>query len=551
MRNLRSLLPLWLLLIVASAPIRAEEKGETDKPTDPKVIAKRVAEVREEYDAIKSNQDLNQTRRRRELARRLGTLPHEDSVKILLSVIENDSDLRARIDAMHSLTLIGDIDSVQRMYRTVVKEKKTAKNVLGGYLGSALSKATDGNVPAWIVKKMLGNTYRAKILRGTQMPIRMSAIEALGALRAPEGRAPLLELLTKVEPKRKEIHQRFEILRSLGMIGGDGVQQRLHDAAASEDWRLRLAAADVLAQHFRSEKDLAWMRKLLKDEKPIVREIAARSSGQHKLEPLFPELVVLMREGNLRSKQRSYEALTAISGQDFGYAPDLWAKWWQDKQKGQLTKSGDIKNRKRISVATYYDFKIFSDRVLFVVDVSGSMKWPDYEPHRIDVAKQELVKAIRALDEKTLFNLASFAGHLNMWQKKGEVPANPANKKAALGWIEDALLPRGATNTYSALMDGLAMNPLVDTVYFLSDGIPSTGRKEIPEEILQDLAYANRFRRVIFNTIAIAMGKPSIEKAEKYEDPDEMYMFMKMIADANAGTCVDVRRPFGKLRKDD
>ena len=325
----------------------------------------------------------------------------------------------------------------------------------------------------------------------------------------------------------------------------------MHAAAGHEDWRIRLAAAETLPIHFRGEVDFVWMRKLLKDEKPIVREMAAVAARNTKLEPVFQELVTLMHEGNLRSKKRAYEAMTAISGQDFGYAPDLWSKWWQDKKRGKLTKSGDIKDRKHLSVSKYYDFEIYSDRVLFVVDVSGSMKWPDYQPHRIDVARRELIKAIKALDKETMFNLATFAGHVNMWRKKGEVVASEDNKREALDWIDSNLLPRGATNTYGALMDGLKLNPLVDTVYFLSDGIPSTGKKEVPEEILLHLEYANRFRKVIFHTIAIAMGKPSIEKAEKYEDPDEMYLFMKSIADAHQGTCLDIRRPFGQLRKDD
>ena len=207
----------------------------------------------------------------------------------------------------------------------------------------------------------------------------------------------------------------------------------------------------------------------------------------------------------------------------------------------------EIKDREKISVATYYDFKIFSDRVLFIVDVSGSMNWPemkDGSPNRIAVAKRELIAVVKALDEKTLFNLATFAGHVNTWKKDGEVPANEANKKAALEWLEAALLPRGATNTFGALMDGLDRNPQIDTLYFLSDGIPSTGTYEVPEEILIKLRYANRFRRVIINTIALAIGKPAIESAAKYEDAEEMAAFMRLIAEWNGGTCMDIRRPF-------
>jgi hypothetical protein len=293
------------------------------------------------------------------------------------------------------------------------------------------------------------------------------------------------------------------------------------------------------------------MRKLLKDETPIVRETAVIAAGREKIEPLFDEMVLVMREGNLRAKKAAYEAMAATSGQDYGYAPDVWAKWWQEKKKGNVAASGDLRDRKGITVATYYDFKIFSDRILFIVDVSGSMEWPESkagDPNRMAVAKRELIKVIKALDEKTLFNLATFAGHVNTWKKDGEIPATDANKKEALAWIEGALLPRGATNTFGALTEGFERNPLVDTIYFLSDGIPSTGKYEVPEEILIKLRYANRFRRVVINTIAVAIGKPAVEKAEKYEDADEMAAFMRLLAEWNGGSCVDIRRPYLDLK---
>jgi len=525
-------LPACLLLFLAGA-VRADETEEKAE-TDPEVIQEKVERIAEEYDAIKSNQDLNQTRRRRELARRLGGLKHPDAVRILHRIIENDSDLRAQIFAMNSLAKIGDLKAIKRMCKHVNRERRT---VLPDYLGPALSGAADPEVGPWVVEKILPSPNKF---------MRISAVEALGALRTREARAPLFELLEKVDRRsRPDMHLRYEILRALGQIGGEGVKELLLETAADDDWRNRLAAAEVLLVHYKDDKAIAAMRKLLKDEKQIVREIAAVAAGEHKTEPLLKELVVLMREGNLRSKEKSYEALKEITGEDFGYAPDVWEQWLRER------KSPGKMNRERISVATYYNFKIFSDRVLFIIDVSGSMKWPDFSPNRIEVARRELVKAIKALDDKTLFNMATFAGHVNMWHKKGEVPATDENKKEALVWIEKNLLPRGATNTYGALMEGLAQNPKIDTIYFLSDGIPSTGKYEVPEEILIKLRYANRFRKVIFHTIALAIGKPSIEKAEKYEDPEEMAAFMKMIADWNGGTCIDIRKPFLDLREDD
>jgi HEAT repeat protein len=524
------------LLLLGSFAIAEDWDGKTT-PKDPKVVEQLVDEIAEEYEAIARNHDLVQTRRRRELARRLGLLPHKDSVKVLLKIFENDSDLRAQIVAMNSLCKVGDLKAVNRMFK---RANRKGAGVLPDYLGPALKRATDPAVGPWIVEKVLTSPNKYS---------RISGVEAVGALGVKEARVPLLNLLEK--KKKKDIHLRYEILRSLGQIGGEGVWELMEQSAVDEDWRVRLAAADVMLIHHKGDKAIALMRDLLKDRRPIVREVAAIAAGAHKADALLKELVLLMREGNLRAKQKSYEAMKAISGQDFGYAPDVWAKWVQDRKKGKLSQTGELQGRERISVGSYYKFKIFSDRVLFIIDVSGSMQWPDSHPNRIEVATRELVKAVKSLNEKTLFNMATFAGHVAIWKTEGEVPATEANKKKALAWIKRALLPRGATNTYAALMEGLEKNRQVDTVYFLSDGIPSTGAYEVPEEILIKLRYANRFRKVIFHTIAVVLGRPSIEKAEKYEDPDEMAAFMRMIAEWNGGTCIELRKPYLDLRDDD
>ncbi len=527
-------LPFFLLLTaLPAATEETESKADEGFETDPRVIEEQVAEIEEEYKAIASTQDLEQNRRRRLLAKRLGRLRHPKAVKLLVTMVQEDRDLRAKIQAMNSLCRIGDLKAIMKMYRYVLKESRT---VLPDYLGMALSRSTDPEVGPWVVKKMLKSGNKR---------IRMAAVEALGPLQEKSALEPLMDLLAKEAKKaNREMHVYYELLRSLGQIGGDPVWPILEQSARDSDWRVRLAVAEVLPIHFRTPKAVALMRELLKDEKPIVREIAAISTGEAKMEPLFPQLVLLMREGNLRQKKRSYEAMVAISEQDYGFAPDAWDKWWRDKKAGKLTKEGDIKNRETMSVATYYRFKIWSDRILFVIDVSGSMKDPQFPPHRIEVAHKELKKAIEALSEKTLFNVMTFAGNVFVWNKEGEVPATQANVEKALKWVEMRLMPRGGTNTYDALMKSLELNPLVDTVFFLSDGIPSRGKYELPEEILRELRYANRFRKVIFNTIAITFGKPSIEKAIKYEDPVEMAAFMKDIADLTGGTSDNIDKPF-------
>jgi uncharacterized protein with von Willebrand factor type A (vWA) domain len=169
-------------------------------------------------------------------------------------------------------------------------------------------------------------------------------------------------------------------------------------------------------------------------------------------------------------------------------------------------------------------------------------------PQRIDVATKELLKAIRSLSENTLFNVMTFSSDLQTWQKGGEVLATKKNIDDVVEWLETRLLPRGGTNTHAALMSSIRDNPKVDTVFFLSDGLPSSGEMEVQEEILVALRDENRFRKVRFNTIALVFGKSKYEKAWKYEDPEEMGAFMSRIAEQTGGSSVVIDKPFFDLK---
>ena len=256
-----------LLLLLIALPSAAQEAPADDETmeTDPAVIEQKVEKIIEEYEALRASADLEPTRRRRELARRLGTLPCEDAVKTLHKLIENDRDLRTVIFAMNSLCRIGDIKAIQRMYKHVLKESR--KTVLPDYFGPAVSRARDPQVGPWLVDKVLDHPNKF---------LSLSAVEAVGALRTSLAREPLFKMLEKEQRKTKpDIHLVYEILRALGMIGGEGVKDLLDAAAADDDWRIREAAAEVLLMHHRDEPTIELMRKLLKDEAAIVREVAA------------------------------------------------------------------------------------------------------------------------------------------------------------------------------------------------------------------------------------------------------------------------------------
>lgn len=334
---------------------------------------------------------------------------------------------------------------------------------------------------------------------------------------------------------------------------------------------MRLAAAEVMLEHCRDEECREAVAKIMREKNSRLREVAADSIGRNKVEEMIPQLVLLMREGNLRGKEAAYVALKRITGEDYEFVPDKWEKWYRDRKEtaqkkddgggGEPEKAEDPKKDtgERMSVVldprhkrfkvTFFNYRIMTDRVLFVIDVSGSMKWLDQPPQRIDVAKRELERVLRVLDDETLFNVMTFSSDMHTWSDKGEKPATEENVEKCIDWLQNRLLPRGGTNTYGALMAALEQNPKVDTIYFLSDGLPSGGELEDQEEILVALRHANRFRQVRINTIALVFGRSKYEKAWKYEDPEEMGAFMKRIADITGGRSVIIDQPFFDLEE--
>ena len=111
----------------------------------------------------------------------------------------------------------------------------------------------------------------------------------------------------------------------------------------------------------------------------------------------------------------------------------------------------------------------------FVIDISSSM-----QQGKLQAVKGALAAAIDALDATDLFNIVVFTHRADSFAA-APVPADPANKKAAIAFInqQDAL---GVSNFEAGL--GRAMQQAfpanrVNHVIFLTDGLPTLGEVEL------------------------------------------------------------------------
>ena len=156
------------------------------------------------------------------------------------------------------------------------------------------------------------------------------------------------------------------------------------------------------------------------------------------------------------------------------------------------------------------DAEVVSQRVAFIVDVSGSMldttkpTGSTVEITRLAVCQRELATVINGLGRTTRFNLIAFSNAFIKWQR-GAVPAQPSRKKQAHAFVK-GLTANGGTNLFDPLEDALT-DPRIDTVWLLSDGDPTAGRLKHAADILREIRRLNASRRVAIHTISI--GKPS------------------------------------------
>ena len=153
---------------------------------------------------------------------------------------------------------------------------------------------------------------------------------------------------------------------------------------------------------------------------------------------------------------------------------------------------------------------------MFCLDVSGSMAFPldgqnGKKKPRIETAKQEMLRALRRLPEDALFTIVSYHSTVDVWKRK-LVPATASNKKLATKYVED-LMPQASTNIFDALNASLELAtesrgrskaPRADTIYFMTDGVPTDGRIVDPAQILTEITARNRRAGVVIHTIGVS-----------------------------------------------
>lgn len=334
-------------------------------------------------------------------------------------------------------------------------------------------------VPAEIVKFASPATRNNKLRAPALLAFtRCDAAAAAGALAAAS--------------KEKDATMRVAALVARQVAGG--ATDEAVNALDDPDRRVRLAAMEWLQK----ARPAAAISKLINN--------IGREAGR-------PRIVTL-------------QTLKSLTLRDFGFDAAAWKNWHDQvgpnftppapeppkgKGKGKPAPDGQtVGGETKVDGPKYYDFIVSSDRVAFVVDVSGSMRAKYTAPGasaagaggqktRLEYAAESLRDVIRGLPKGTRITVIIFNSEPLRYKKGAPLEASPQVAEEVYKFVI-GIGASQATNVNDSL-ELVVDDPEIDTVYLLTDGAPSAGHRNLASRITDWVKRATRFSKTEINTI--------------------------------------------------
>jgi hypothetical protein len=220
--------------------------------------------------------------------------------------------------------------------------------------------------------------------------------------------------------------------------------------------------------------------------------------------------------------------------------------------------SGKLAKAQGVADARFEGIALTGKRVVFLVDMSGSMELVDENtpaPLKWSGLRETLLKIMRSLPELEKVQVILFSdkvtyllGNEGRWLDY-DAAATPARVATAMA----AVKPKGNTNMYDALDTTFRFRTQgLDTVYFLSDGLPNVGAGLTQREAqtLNETARGEILSKHIRLTLKKQWNVPQPGAARVrintvgffYESPD-VGAFLWALARENDGSFVGMSKP--------
>ncbi len=348
--------------------------------------------------------------------------------------------------------------------------------------------------------------------------------------QAPSERMLLLLMKLGVETPSQQIF--LGIQKVFARIRGTEALTTFNRVLAKKkDFRYRTLAVMALGD-IPAVETINLLVPFLKDKDERIKLQVAKALGKKSHRDSIEGLISVLEEADKVPGEFSLtirQALYRLTAMNLATAED-WEKWWKSV-RGQWETGPIDSGRGRTapgfvkppgSFPRFFGVEIYSLKVLFVIDVSGSMTElaKHHNISRVQLVKNELVRLIRELRPETRFAIIAFNDEI-MPHAKSLVLSTPRNKARAIRFVQ-RLTPNGFTWTHEALEKAFSYQN-ANTIVLLSDGCPcKRGHPAMPTKpILQWVSRVNRFRQVTIHSIGF---------------PQAFVPFLRTLALDNGGT---------------
>ena len=265
-----------------------------------------------------------------------------------------------------------------------------------------------------------------------------------------------------------------------------------------------------------------------------VRRAATEALGSIKSLESAPYLINLMKDKPVA--ELAIDSIQRLTGQRFGNNPSEWKKWLaankdakpvnqplgdylEEKRKAEEAKRAEAKNN---DSAEFYGVEIRGEKILFVLDHSGSMSAKTEYGNRLDQLKKEFSEMLDGLSYKISLGVLWFPSNAT-YPRLGIDEASDTFKERLKKHMQK-IQPTGGTPIGEAMtlaFEKIVEKREIDAIYLLSDGAPN-GSPDSIRTLIQNL---NSSHFIKIHTISIG------QESE----------FMKNVAADNYGTYTEIK----------
>jgi len=371
----------------------------------------------------------------------------------------------------------------------------------------ALSRAEE-DVARWAEAVDLGEAAREILARG---------FGALLSFLGPPERDEAIGSAVRRLRSDVSFSARQTLLEALGLASsGPATHAMLRRLGEERDPRLLVLGLEALRRGADS-RAIAPVAPLLRHPSWSVRAAAADVLGSIGEALAVPFLLEALRSEEGRLREDFGDALNRITGQRFAPDYDFWAAWWGRHAEGGIPEVLPESAPARVDPSVFYGIRTWSNRIVFVLDVSGSMLEPAgtaspgrrSSTRKIDVARREFTRAMAPLDDRGRFGVLLYSGIVFPFADRAE-PALRERKDQAIAFVESTAVG-GGTNLSDALEEALLLagggvyerprDPEADTIFLLTDGFPTAGRLQAPEAIVREIRRVVRTSRIVVHCV--------------------------------------------------